>query len=140
MANRITMRFETIPQSGCFVCVSHRANQDGYLRKRWGNKIEMFHDFIYRAHHSLTEIPKGYEIHHTCDNRGCQNVAHMELVRREDHLKETNMTRFSYRKEGAHEHWINSPQITGTKLAEIFGVSFSIGCGWIREWKNESFI
>ncbi|MFG1227159.1 HNH endonuclease signature motif containing protein [Xanthobacter wiegelii] len=84
------MRFTTL-EGGCFVCLTHRLNQDGYLRKRFRDGIEMFHRFIWRAHNG--EIPDGYEVDHICKNRACCNPDHLEAVPREDHLVETNSSR-----------------------------------------------
>ena len=125
--------------TGCFVCVSHKTNADGYFRKRWNlgdEKVaEMFHRFIYRAHHGLDEIPDGFEIDHKCRNRACCNPKHLRLLDRTTHLVETNQTRYASRKEDARVHWL-STGCSGTALGALFGVTFSTGCGWIREWKQ----
>ena len=131
------MVFETTP-SGCFVPTSHRTNQDGYFRKTWGlgdSRLiaEMFHRFIWRAHHG--DIPAGHEIDHKCKTRACCNVKHLQCIPREEHLRETNETRYAPRKALAMEHWL-STRCTGTRLAELFEVSFIASCGWIREWKR----
>lgn len=140
MANIVPMRFAKIPTTACWVCVSHKANQDGYLRKRWGtppnSEIEMFHRFIYRAHHGLDVIPEGYEIHHTCHNRGCCNPDHLELIARDEHLDESNRSRYAFRIKAAKQYWKEHPEITGTALSEKFGVSFGLGCRWIRSWNH----
>ena len=39
------------------------------------------------------------------------------------------------RKNKAKEYWLQHKDVTGTKLAEIFGVSFSAGCKWLRDFK-----
>lgn len=127
---------------GCSVPVSHMLNQDGYFRKTWGAKqsdtaeTEMFHRFIYRAHHNLDAIPKGHEIDHICRNRACSNPEHLRLLTRQDHLIHTNQNRYKERHDAARQYWIET-SCTGTYLAERFGVSFGQGCRWIRKWKNE---
>lgn len=44
---------------------------------------------------------------------------------------------FTTTKDGcivSTSHRLNQ-DISGTDLGELFGVSFSTGCKWIREWK-----
>jgi hypothetical protein len=48
----------------------------------------------------------------------------------------TNKERYSERKLKAYDYWYTN-QCTGIHLSEIFKVSFSSACGWIREWKKE---
>ena len=116
------------------VCLSHRPNADGYLRKRFEDGIEMFHRFIFRAHKG--SIPEGHEVDHICKVRLCCNPEHLRALPREAHLIETNMSRYRERYEMAKAYWLkNSP--TGTRLGELFGVTFSSACRWVREWRNE---
>lgn len=77
------------------------------------------------------EIPKGCEIHH---NRACCNLSHLELVKISEHKVKHNSTRYTDRKVKAREYW-KIHKCTGTKLGEVFDVSFSSACKWIREWK-----
>lgn len=93
------MRFVEM-EGGCFVCVSHKLNQDGYLRKAWGSPrngdavLEMFHRFIFRIHHGLSVIPEGHEIDHLCFNRACCAPGHLRLIGATQHRIETNQTRW----------------------------------------------
>lgn len=120
-------------QSGCFIPLSHALNQDGYFRKRSANDIEMFHRTMWRHHGGV--IPEGYEIDHICGNRACFNVKHLRTLIRKDHLIHTNKTRYSSRKKRAYEAWVSSDQtLTGTELGKMFGVTYSTGCRWVREW------
>lgn len=136
MANRKPMKFNTNPLTGCMTCSTHKLNQDGYLRKVWADSVEMFHRYIYRIHNALMFIPEGYEINHLCNNRGCCNPLHLEMIPREEHLILTNNNRYRDRKRLAYVYWKNNPGITGRTLGEYFDVSFSIACRWIREWKE----
>ena len=79
-------------ESGCYVPLSHRLNQDGYFRKRWKKEAEMFHRFIWRA--KKGEIPEGHEINHLCGCRSCANVEHMECITGEEHAIKTNKERY----------------------------------------------
>lgn len=132
------MTFDTL-DTDCIVVTSHKLNPDGYFRKRWTTDdgldvIEMFHRFIYRAHNGEHSIPDGYEIDHMCGVRSCCNIKHLQLLEGSAHAIKTNQERYAPRKLEAERHW-RSIQCTGTALAAKFGVSFSIGCKWIRGWK-----
>lgn len=119
--------------------MSHKLNHDGYFRAYWGVAsagvpiLEMFHRFIWRASHG--EIPVGYEIDHKCKNRACGNVLHLQCISREQHLRETNETRYADIQETARQFYVKFP-MTGTLLAKHFNVSFSTTCAWIRKWKK----
>lgn len=121
--------------SGCFVPLSHKLNPDGYFRKVWGTSAgkvyEMFHRFIWRAHHG--DIPDGHEIDHTCKTRACCNVNHLRCIPGTQHAIETNETRYAARKALAKARW-EFTRCTGTALAGDFGVSVSQACRWVREW------
>lgn len=120
-------------ESGCMCCVSHKLNADRYFRKRWGDVAEMLHRFIYRAHKG--KIPEGYEVDHLCNNRACCNPEHLQAIPGSEHTIKTNSTRYRGRKDLAFLYW-QTHRCTGTRLADVFGVSFSIACRWIRDWKH----
>lgn len=119
---------------GCLISITHKVNQDGYLRKRWKDGAEMFHRFIYRAHKG--EIPEGHEVDHLCKVRACCEPEHLEAKPKDQHLDETNRGRYADRMAAAKEVWLRD-RPKGVQLAELFGVTFSAACRWIREWKNE---
>lgn len=125
--------------NGCLLCLSHKVNQDGYLRKVWkraGVRVaEMFHRFIYRAHKG--EIPEGHEVDHLCNTRGCCEPSHLEAKSRLEHLVKTNTGRYAARKEAAREWWLKYAP-SGVELGRQFSVSSSSAANWIREWKREA--
>ena len=120
-------------KSGCLLQDSHKLNKDGYFRKRILGDLMMYHRYAWEKENG--PIPEGYEINHLCKNRGCSNVAHLECISGEAHAILTNKERYKSRQDSAKELWETNPSITGTKLGELYGVSFSAACGWIREWK-----
>lgn len=134
--------------TGCFVCVSHKTNQDGYLYKTWavnGHKVkEAFHRFIYRLHHDIETIPAGHELDHICRIRACCHPNHLRLIERSDHKAITNAERYAGRNEEALMHWLSKVTAgvacTGTELAGLFGVAISSACRWIRDWKEDEDI
>jgi hypothetical protein len=134
MSNARPLKFMTFGD-GCYVCVSHKLNHDGYFIKGWPDGREMFHRTIWRHHYG--PIPDGSEVDHMCLNRACCNVNHLRVLTRKEHLIHTNTTRYLGRKEEAKEYWlIHKP--TATKLAELFGVCTSAACIWVRQWSKKT--
>jgi len=58
--------------------------KSGHGRFWFNGKLVQAHRFAWLQEHG--EMPaKGLVIHHRCDNPGCQNVAHMELMTQSEH-------------------------------------------------------
>lgn len=88
------LQFVQLP-TGCWICASHLTNQDGYFRyyiRGHQEKPEMFHRSIWRLRKG--PIPDGFEINHTCHNRGCCNIEHLECIGGADHAKLSNEERW----------------------------------------------
>lgn len=88
---------------------------------------------------ALFALANGYEEGLTIDrvdpNKGyypsnCRWISHVENVIR------ANRSRYKPRKDSAYNYWKADQNITGTKLAGLFGVSVAIGCRWINEWNH----
>lgn len=89
-----TLRYN---EDGCRVC-DNSGNQDGYIRVR-GYKIGkrglvMLHVLQWKLY--VGDIPDGMEINHTCGNRGCCNLDHLELICGSAHATLTNVNRVGY--------------------------------------------
>lgn len=119
-------------ETGCIIPTSHKLNADGYFRKRTNGHLEMYHRTVWRQANG--EIPEGCEIDHKCRARHCCNLEHLQMLEGTEHTVKTNVERYADRKLKAKDYWLET-ECTGTRLAEVFGVSFSAACGWIREWK-----
>ena len=84
-------------ETGCFIPISHKLNQDGYFRKAWGNarshdhKMEMFHRTVFKMHHG--DIPDGYEVDHMCNVRACCNPTHLRALEGSEHASHSNRER-----------------------------------------------
>lgn len=125
--------------SGCIVPTSHKLNQDGYFRKQIKHpdgvvRPVMYHRWVWEQANG--PIPNGYEIDHKCRNRACCNIDHLQLLTITEHKVKTNSERYADRLQAAKEYWIKT-QCTGTELGKVFGVTYSTGCRWIRDWKSE---
>jgi len=46
-------------------------------------------------------IPAGLTVDHTCENRDCMNLSHMELVSRAENARRTHVRRPGYTAGGA---------------------------------------
>lgn len=135
MAKEKELVFE-ISETGCKQCTSHALNADGYLRK-WipaKKRMMMYHRYIWEEVNG--PVPEGYEIDHICRNRNCCNPDHLRCIPRTEHIGYTNRYRYAGRKQKAYEYWLENPTVLGRELGEFFGVSFSSGCKWKREWKK----
>jgi hypothetical protein len=116
----------------CITPINRKLNRDGYYRRRIQGKLVMNHRFRWET--LRYKIPKGFEINHKCKNRACSNIDHLECLSGLEHTILTNRERYADRKILAKLYWYkNKP--TGVKLAEVFQVSFSTTCGWIRGWR-----
>jgi hypothetical protein len=134
MANTRPIKYETNEQ-GCHLVVSHKLNQDGYFRKMTKEgKAIMWHRKVYEDIHGT--IPVGYEVDHMCRHRHCINPEHLQLLTIEEHKAKTNRERSDDKRVPAKAYW-ESTGCTGTALAAKFGVSFSSGCKWIKQWTRE---
>ena len=73
--------------SDCIIWLGGYLGPNGYGRVYHGSsgKEEYAHRFFYSQ--DKGEIPKGYIIHHKCENRICVNTDHMELMTLQDHAK-----------------------------------------------------
>ena len=126
-----------VTEGGCVITTSHKLNPDGYFRKRivdckGRGKLKMFHRHVWESTHGI--IPDEYEIDHKCKNRACCNIQHLQMLEGSIHAIKSNIERYADRNLKAKEYWLDT-SCTGVKLSEIFDVSFSIACRWIRAWK-----
>lgn len=53
-------------------------NRDGYARFQTPDGLKMVHRYVWER--SKGTIPEGLEVNHTCFNRACINLDHLELV------------------------------------------------------------
>jgi hypothetical protein len=73
--------------------MSHRIRHDS----RWAEgdsypKVTTLDGRRIRVHHHLFELikgrlPKGMSVHHTCENKECLNVAHLEALTKAEHTR-----------------------------------------------------
>lgn len=67
-------------------CVEwYTAPADGYPRLNVKGRKTRAHRTLYEAQHG--ELPPGYVVHHTCENKRCVNPDHLRGVTRAQHLR-----------------------------------------------------
>ena len=76
-----------------------RRPENGYVTKATGNpargtrKRTTHHRYVYEQVHG--KLPPGVQVHHTCENRRCINVDHLEALTISEHAKITNRGRWA---------------------------------------------
>ena len=68
--------------AGCWEWQAQRTH--GYGRFWCDNKLHQAHRVIWGWYYG--DIPAGMELNHTCNNPGCVNPAHLELVEHKDNI------------------------------------------------------
>jgi hypothetical protein len=105
-----------INENGCYVCISHIGGYSGYPEfKAPGAKRQGMHRYIYKLYKG--EIPDGFIVRHTCDNRKCINPNHLILGTKGDNNRDTRergRTNFSKGKD----HYLY--KITDDQFKEIY--------------------
>ncbi|MHB8335821.1 MAG: HNH endonuclease signature motif containing protein [Ignavibacteriaceae bacterium] len=66
-----------IDDNGCYICISHRFDRDGYRRLARSYREWLMHRYIWTLFNG--EIPAGMEVRHKCHNPACMNIDHLEL-------------------------------------------------------------
>lgn len=72
----------TITREGCMECVSHKKEQDGYIRLKRKGRYIYLHRLIYEL--KIGEIPANKVILHSCDNPACFNIEHLSIGTNEE--------------------------------------------------------
>jgi hypothetical protein len=127
--------------AGCWECISHACDQDGYPIFRWGHHRSMMYFFFerYNGH----PVAEGMCICHRCDNRKCVNPAHLFLGTSQENTADRHAKNRSARgerigssilREEEAREILNSKE-PGAVLARRFGVS-SATVSAIRKGRN----
>ncbi len=69
---------------GCWIWQGY-LNDDGYGRLRWKGRLILTHVLAYNL--KVGEVPVGLELDHTCRNRACINVEHLEPVTHKENMR-----------------------------------------------------
>lgn len=66
-----------------------RKQHQGYAVVDYANTSRIVHKLFYE--HFVGPVPKGMELHHRCENKGCVNWECLELLDRKEHLGERHL-------------------------------------------------
>ena len=119
-------------ENGCYICISHAGDKDGYPRIRDRYKNVGVHRYVYEE--CFGEIPKGMVIRHKCDNPKCINPEHLELGTHQDNSNDmVNRNRSCKGKKNGkskltkqdYEKILRARELdfTENEIAYIFGVN-----------------
>ncbi|MFN2748078.1 HNH endonuclease signature motif containing protein [Bacillus sp. z60-18] len=64
-----------IDDNGCWVCVSHRKSEDGYVTIRRGSRRVRLHRYVYER--EIGPLSENEVVMHKCDNPPCFNPKHL---------------------------------------------------------------
>ena len=64
-------------ENGCWECISHCKDKDGYVRIRYNHKHERLFRVLFQKKYE--EIPKGKVLRHLCNNAWCCNPDHLKI-------------------------------------------------------------
>lgn len=64
-----------VNENGCWLCISHTLDRDGYAKITRNKKEMRLHRYVYELEKG--EIPDGHVVMHTCDIPTCFNPDHL---------------------------------------------------------------
>lgn len=120
--------YYSVDEKGCFNCVSHRLDRDGYGRIDRGGREWQMHRYIYTIDHQII-IPPKMEIMHLCDNPSCLKPQHLEMGTHEENMRHKKLRNRAIKKahkltETETNEMVES-HLTIEQLAIEFDVSHS---------------
>lgn len=76
-----------VQENGCWKCLSHCTDKDGYVRIRYNCKHDRLFRVLYQQKYG--EIPKGLVLRHLCNNAWCVNVEHLKVGTQKENCQDT---------------------------------------------------
>lgn len=136
-----------VAENGCFNCISHHHNTDGYHQFTRNGKEVLIHRYIYEQ--CFGEIPNGKVIMHTCDNRDCINPEHLVMGTQQANVMDMFHKGRGVRTKGEAHHWtvltedqvleIYHSSVSAKDMAIKYGVHIST-VNYIRSGKNWTWL
>jgi HNH endonuclease len=135
-----------IDKNGCWNCVSHGHNGNGYTTVQRNKKRVYTHRYIYE--HENGEIDDNMVIRHKCDNPSCINPEHLEIGTQKQNIKDMQLRGRENKQKGedrpnsklTDEDVLNirSDDRSYRKIADDYGIHHSV-VGAIKNrtrWKH----
>lgn len=135
----------TINENGCWVCVSHKCNKDGYVTIRRGSDRFRLHRYVYER--EVCRLSDGEVVMHKCDNPTCFNPSHLEKGTSSENTLDRNRKGRQAKGERnsgaklteADVLRIRKEEGTHTELAKKYGVS-NVQIRKIRTYKAWKYL
>ena len=122
----------TVTEDGCWVCISHTLDKDGYPKLRRGQRYWLMHRYVFTL--ARGEIPEGFNILHNCDNPSCINYQHMRIGTQADNMRD-KMIRGRYNRNALTEKQVREIRKDERSYYEI-GKSYGVTGNFIRKIKK----
>lgn len=103
-----------IQENGCWKCLSHCTDKDGYVRIRYNGKHDRLFRVLYQQKYG--EIPKGLVLRHLCNNAWCVNVEHLKVGTHKENTED--MINCGRSLKGKNNFKINGIKNGSNKLTE----------------------
>lgn len=103
-----------VNENGCWNCVSHRLDRDGYARVDRGGREWQMHRYIYTISNQIC-IPPKMEIMHICDNPTCMNPEHLKMGTHEENMGHKKL----HNRVCKVRHNLNENEIVEIKESEL---------------------
>lgn len=73
-------------KNGCYECISHKADKNGYIDMCINNNRVKLHRYIYSKF--FNNIKDNEVVRHRCDNASCINPEHLEIGSHRDNVED----------------------------------------------------
>lgn len=101
-------------ENGCWKCLSHCTDKDGYVRIKYNGKHDRLFRVLYQQKYG--EIPKGLVLRHLCNNAWCVNVEHLKVGTHKENAED--MINCGRSLKGKNNFKINGIKNGSNKLTE----------------------
>lgn len=125
---RKAIRWE-VNSDGCWECISHYCDADGYSRIKHCGLTSQMHKYIYELCFGFVE--KDLVVRHKCDNRRCINPEHLEVGTKADNIHDAIDRGRFYKYSGKFigstinaedVPIIRSSKLSASELSKVYGV------------------
>lgn len=99
MSERRPFEWVVNPETGCWECISHKPNSEGYPVFTMHHKKRYVHRYLYEE--LFGPLEPGLVVRHKCDNRLCINPKHLTHGTYQD-----NSNDMKKRKRHRHRHYV----------------------------------
>ncbi|PGL88562.1 HNH endonuclease [Bacillus thuringiensis] len=137
-----------INDNGCFICTSHKQNNNtGHIRLRYNKRRVLAHRFVYEQ--CFGDVPDDLVVRHKCDTPQCINPEHLEIGTTLDNIRDRvkrgrsaigEMQGKSKLKEVdiVHIRQMYDWGLTGQDISKLYGVSDSTIYGVLNKkyWRH----